>query len=725
MTPDTPAYYDDLEQCVEALLGKVGKKIVIAGGFGRPVHIFNELYRRASEDPGIELTIITGLSMSRPRAGSDLEKRFMDPFVDRVFGNLPDLSFFPAYVKQQLPKNIEIVEVFLAAGAHLNNPTAQQNYVYSNFTYWLRDMVELGTNVFGQEICSRVIDGERAFSMSGDAYSLDILPRMQALREGGKDVAMVGQVNQQLPFMYNDAVVPAETYDLILEHPSYDHTLLGSPTQPVDTTDYFIGLNASTLLPDGGTLQIGIGSLGDAITYGLIQRHENNEQYLDALSRLQVLENSGDLVECVGGTAPFDTGLYGSTEMFADGFRHLYDHGVLKREVYGDSALQRLVNEGRLDKQVTPATLDTLVDAGAINPKLTSSDVDFLKRFGIFDAGVTLDGEVLRSADGTEMDASLGDDKAAASIARHCLGKELTGGIILHAGFFLGPQAMYEALRNMPEEEARKICMTDIAYVNQLYTCENLARLQRQNARFMNTTIMVTLLGAACSDGLEDGRKVSGVGGQYNFVAMGQALDDARSVLMCRSTRSKDGQVSSNIVWNYGHTTIPAHLRDIVVTEYGIANLRSQREKDVIARMINIADSRFQEELLAKAKSARKIPEDYTIPERYRNNTPERLEAVAGQLRAKGMLPTFPFGTDFTSEELVLAGVLKNLKQKMGSKASMFRTLAGAVEVGLADAAQALPYLSRMGLDNPQTLKDKAIQKLLISELYSAGHIKL
>ena len=60
---------------------------------------------------------------------------------------------------------------------------------------------------------------------------------------------------------------------------------------------------------------------------------------------------------------------------------------------------------------------------------------------------------------------------------------------------------------------------------------EEIARLQRQKARFINTTVMVSLLGAACSDGLEDGRKISGVGGQYNFVAMAHALDDARSVV--------------------------------------------------------------------------------------------------------------------------------------------------------------------------------------------------
>ena len=95
---------------------------------------------------------------------------------------------------------------------------------------------------------------------------------------------------------------------------------------------------------------------------------------------------------------------------------------------------------------------------------------------------------------------------------------------------------------------------------------------------------------------------------------MAHALDDARSILMCRSTRTKGDKVSSNIVWNYGHTTIPAHLRDIVITEYGIAMLRGQREKDVIARLLNIADSRFQPQLLEQAKALGQNAADYEIP---------------------------------------------------------------------------------------------------------------
>lgn len=723
MTSHAPEHYSDLEQCVEALLGKVGKKVVMAGGFGRPPHIFNELFRRAQADPSIQLTLITGASFSRPRGKSDLEKRFIKPFVDRVFGDLPDLAYVAPYQKGELPDNIEIVEVFLQAGAFLSNRHAQQNFVYSNFSHWLRDMIEQGCNVFSQMTCRRIVDGELMYSMSGDAYALDILPRLQELRDQGKKVAVIGQVNNNLPFMYNDAMVPPETYDLLLDDPRYDHTLLGPPSPAVDTTDYAIGLNASSLIPDGGTLQIGIGSLGDAIAYGCIQREENNRQYRQSLKALDTLERFGDTIEDLGGTGRFEQGLYGSTEMFADGFRHLMNHRVLKREVYQDATLQRLINDGDMDTRVGPHTLDLLLEAGAISPQLTQADLEYLQRFGIFKSSISLTGRKLRSARGIEMAANLEHPQSRRKINKYCLGDTLTGGILLHAGFFLGPQAMYEQLRNMSEAEARKICMTDISFVNQLYGCEEIARLQRQKARFINTTIMVTLLGAACSDGLEDGRKISGVGGQYNFVAMAHALDDARSILMCRSTRTKGDTVTSNIVWNYGHITIPAHLRDVVVTEYGVALLRGQREKDVIARLLNIADSRFQEQLLTQAREAGKIPDDYRIPERFRNNTPERLQQGLAPLQRKGLFPKFPFGTDFTPEEQVLMDVLEKLKRDMQSKGGLLKTLAGAVEATLLPPANATPYLARLGLEHPADLKQAAIQKLIVAELRDGGYL--
>src|SRR5246127_1754027 len=203
--------------------------------------------------------------------------------------------------------------------------------------------------------------------------------------------------------------------------------------------------------------------------------------------------------------------------------------------------------------------------------------------------------------------------------------KREVDGIVLHGGFFVGSRAFYRALREMPAETAAKFSMTSISYVNELYHDEDAKRRARVNARFLNDAMMATVLGDVISDGLEDGRIVSGVGGQYNFVAQGFALEGARSLIMLRASRAVKGKSQSNIRWRYGHTTIPRHLRDVIVTEYGVADLRGKSDRDVIVAMLAITDSRWQDDLLRRAKDARKIEPTFEIPNSARDNTPDAL----------------------------------------------------------------------------------------------------
>ena len=115
-------------------------------------------------------------------------------------------------------------------------------------------------------------------------------------------------------------------------------------------------------------------------------------------------------------------------------------------------------------------------------------------------------------------------------------------------------------------------------------------RTELADARFLNDAMMATALGDVISDGLDDGRIGSGVGGQYNFIAQGFSLEGARSAIVLHATRTVKGKVHSNIRWSYGHTTIPRHLRDMIVTEYGIADIRGKSDRDVIAAMLAITD---------------------------------------------------------------------------------------------------------------------------------------
>jgi hypothetical protein len=220
------------------------------------------------------------------------------------------------------------------------------------------------------------------------------------------------------------------------------------------------------------------------------------------------------------------------------------------------------------------------------------------------------------------------------------------------------------------------------------------------------------------SDALEDGRVVSGVGGQYNFVAMAHALPDARSILCLRATRHSRGRTTSNIPWSYGHTTIPRHLRDIVVTEYGIADLRGRTDHEVVEALVGVMDARFQDEFVATAKRAGKLPHDYQVPSLARQNLPEWLAERYAPWRQRGLFPELPFGSDFTPEEVVLAKALRSLSAATEHWTGRIGTLARALTAGAAEP-RLEPYLVRMSLQAPATPGEHLQRRLLITALRS------
>ena len=89
-------------------------------------------------------------------------------------------------------------------------------------------------------------------------------------------------------------------------------------------------------------------------------------------------------------------------------------------------------------------------------------------------------------------------------------------------------------------------------------------RRARVDARFVNNAMMATLMGAAISDGLENGQVVSGVGGQYNFVAQAFALPGARSILTRRGDAAgrRQGAIQHPLeLWPRDHSAASARYR--------------------------------------------------------------------------------------------------------------------------------------------------------------------
>ena len=718
---NAPQRFDDVGECVEATLRRLGARIVIATplAIGKPNALLNEFYRRAARDPSLALTIVTALSLNRPTGRTDLERRFLEPFVARVFGDYPDLDYVKAERAGRLPANVEIREFYLQAGAWLGVDSVQQHYMSVNYTHVVRELTALGVNVLAQQLATRNVLGRDEWSLSSNPdLTLDLLPLLEAARAGGRDAVVIGVANRRLPFMLGDAVVADTRFDYLLDHPRYEHDPFCPPSLPIRTIDHAIGLNAALLVRDGGTLQLGIGELGDACAYALQLRQQRNDVFRQALAAVGGAGPLPRLAE-VGGLAPFERGLYACTEMFTDGLLELYRSGILSRRVYPHARLQRLLDAGAIAAELDVETLVALARTGVST--IGAEEFAALASAGLVVPGTRFEPPAsIIAADGTRLDARLDLPAARAALAERCLARRLDGGCVLHAGFLLGPRGFYAALRELTEDERLRFDMTRISFTNDLFGPDHELKVaQRRHARFINTTMLVTGLGAAVSDGLADGQVVSGVGGQYNFVAMAHALPEAHSILLVRSTRSKHGRTTSNLVWNYGHQTIPRHLRDVVVSEYGIAALRGQSDRDCVAALLAITDSRFQEGLLAEARRAGKIERGYRIPDAQRNNRPEALDAALAPLRAEGLFSEFPFGTDFTAEEVVLARALEQLASRVATPLGRLRSLAAAI--GAPTGAPELgAYLDRLGLATPSGWRERLTARLVAAAVRAA-----
>jgi acyl-CoA hydrolase len=629
------------DRIVRDTIARVGRTIVLGLplALGKANHLANAFYRAAKADPGLDLTIYTALSLDPPRAPNALAARLLDPIVERLYAGYPRLDYVVDRAKGALAPNVTVKEFFLSPGGLINNAYAQTHYVSANYTHAGREIFESGLNVIAQMVAPDP-DGAQQYSLSCNPdLSLDLFERLRKRSASGTPTAILAEINPQLPWLGHDALVAAERFDAVLQTGGY--TLFPVPSEKVGLAEHAVALHAAGLVRDGGTLQIGIGALGDGLAHAVRLRHEQDDVFGDILDALAGPQSD----PAIGGRGAFEAGLYGCSEMVTEGLISLLERRILSRAVYDNLDDQMSANAGR-----QPASLS--------HP------------------------------------------------------------IRLHGGFYLGSTRLYKALRDLPDSLRNAICMTRIGRINQLYGSEALDRAQRKHARFFNTAMMVNGRGAAISDTLHDGRVVSGIGGQYNFVAMAHELEDGRSIILVRATRTSGGETRSNIVWEAGEVSVPRHLRDIVVTEYGVADLKGVTDREVAVRLARICDSRFQAAFLDAAKAAGKLEADFQLEPEFTVNTPVRLKAALQPWHDRGVLPDYPLGSDLTPVERDLKDALGLLKEATATGAGRAITVFKAIFTGEPDDDVA-DALSRMGLETPGSMGEWVEARLVAYALRS------
>jgi len=124
-----------------------------------------------------------------------------------------------------------------------------------------------------------------------------------------------------------------------------------------------------------------------------------------------------------------------------------------------------------------------------------------------------------------------------------------------------------------------------------------------ENIVSINVTLMVDLLGQACSEA-QGLTPYTGVGGSFAFIQGAMRAKGGRSFLCLRSTyKDGEGVIHSNIVpWlpEGSIVTTPKNYQMYIVSEYGLADVYLKTIPDRIRAIIRIAHPDFRQELKKK-----------------------------------------------------------------------------------------------------------------------------
>jgi len=161
------------------------------------------------------------------------------------------------------------------------------------------------------------------------------------------------------------------------------------------------------------------------------------------------------------------------------------------------------------------------------------------------------------------------------------------------SAFAMGTRRLYDFIDDNPQ-----VVLLDVAYVND-------TAVIRRNPKVtaINSAIEVDLTGQICSDSIGT-RIYSGFGGQVDFIR-GAARSKGGKPIIALPATAKGNALSRITVGLSGPVTTARSEVDVIVTEFGAAELKGQTLAERTRRLIAIAHPDFREELERAAHTIR------------------------------------------------------------------------------------------------------------------------
>ncbi|MFW9958324.1 MAG: GNAT family N-acetyltransferase [Candidatus Odinarchaeota archaeon] len=168
------------------------------------------------------------------------------------------------------------------------------------------------------------------------------------------------------------------------------------------------------------------------------------------------------------------------------------------------------------------------------------------------------------------------------------------------ASFAMGSRKLYEYIDDNPFFHFH-----DTAYVNDPYVIG-----QNKKMIAINSALEVDLTGQVCADSLGH-RFYSGIGGQVDFIRGAKRSQGGKAIICLQST-AMEGTVSRivpQLSEGSGVVTTRGDV-DVIITEYGLANMHGKTIRERVLSLIAIAHPKFRNDLLDAAKKMRYVFED-------------------------------------------------------------------------------------------------------------------
>ena len=121
----------------------------------------------------------------------------------------------------------------------------------------------------------------------------------------------------------------------------------------------------------------------------------------------------------------------------------------------------------------------------------------------------------------------------------------------------------------------------------------------------LNGALAIDLAGQVVADTI-GGKQFSGIGGHEDFVSGPSLSADGRSLICLQSTSTINGALVNRVMAQLPAGSVvstPRHQVDVVITEYGVAELQGRTIRERANALAQIAHPQFRDELKASAKT--------------------------------------------------------------------------------------------------------------------------